>query len=111
MSIVGNFAGGGLSRRFGYRRASAFMFIGLAASIFGAFVVPREFAALAWFWLPLGGFFGGVFGLFTMYLPPLFPPSSAPRVRAFATISAAMPRRLPPWFSAGRSPKAISASS
>lgn len=72
-SIVGNFAGGGLARHFRYRRAIAFMFVGLAASIFGAFVVPRAFAALAWFWLPLGGFFGGVFGLFTMYPPPLFP--------------------------------------
>jgi hypothetical protein len=35
--------------------------------------VPRGFGPLAWFWLPIGGFFGGVFGLFTMYLPPLFP--------------------------------------
>jgi MFS family permease len=72
-SIVGNFAAGGLARLLGNRRAIAFMFVGLAASIFGAFVVPRGFAALAWFWLPIGGFFGGVFGLFTMYLPPLFP--------------------------------------
>jgi MFS family permease len=35
--------------------------------------VPRGFSELAWFWLPLTGFFSGVFGLFTMYLPPLFP--------------------------------------
>jgi MFS family permease len=35
--------------------------------------VPREFGAMAWFWCPLVGFFSGVFGLFTMYLPPLFP--------------------------------------
>lgn len=39
----------------------------------GAFGVPRGFAELAWFWCPLTGFFSGVFGLFTMYLPPLFP--------------------------------------
>ena len=39
----------------------------------GAFIVPRGFGALAWFWVPLTGFFSGVFGLFTMYLPPLFP--------------------------------------
>ena len=25
------------------------------------------------FWMPCVGFFSGVFGLFTMYLPPLFP--------------------------------------
>ena len=45
----------------------------MTAAIYGGFVVPRGFAALAWFWLPLCGFFAGVFGLFTMYLPPLFP--------------------------------------
>ena len=72
-SVVGNFGAGWLAMRFGNRRAIVLMFIGLAAGIFGAFVVPREFGALAWFWLPIGGFFGGVFGLFTMYLPPLFP--------------------------------------
>ena len=39
-----------------------------------AFAVPRTFDELAWFWVPLVGCFSGVFGLFTMYLPPLFPP-------------------------------------
>jgi predicted MFS family arabinose efflux permease len=72
-SILGNFGAGWLALRFGNRRAIAGMFLGLTLAIFGAFVVPRDFAALAWFWLPIGGFFGGVFGLFTMYLPPLFP--------------------------------------
>lgn len=72
-SIVGNFGAGWLAQRIGNRRAIAILFVGLGASIFGAFVVPREFAPLAWVWLPFGGFFGGVFGLFTMYLPPLFP--------------------------------------
>ena len=33
----------------------------------------RGFAELAWLWMPMVGFFSGVFGLFTMYLPPLFP--------------------------------------
>ncbi len=73
VSILGNFGAGWLAQRLGNRPAIVLMFIGLAASIFGAFVVPREFGALAWCWLPFGGFFGGVFGLFTMYLPPLFP--------------------------------------
>ncbi len=72
-SVVGNFGAAWLAQRFGNRRAIVLMFIGLAAGIFGAYVVPRGFGALAWFWLPVGGFFGGVFGLFTMYLPPLFP--------------------------------------
>ena len=72
-SILGNFGAGWLALRIGNRRAISGMFLGLTLAIFGAFVVPRDFAALAWFWLPIGGFFGGVFGLFTMYLPPLFP--------------------------------------
>ena len=32
-----------------------------------------SYHALVWFWFPAIGFFSGVFGLFTMYLPPLFP--------------------------------------
>lgn len=72
-SVVGNFGAAFLAQRFGNRRAIVVMFIGLAAGIGGAYLVPRGFGALAWFWLPIGGFFGGVFGLFTMYLPPLFP--------------------------------------
>jgi hypothetical protein len=39
----------------------------------GAFAVPRGHEALVWFWLPLVGFFSGGYGLFTMYMPPLFP--------------------------------------
>ncbi len=72
-SVIGNFGAGWCAQRLGNRRAIVIFFVGLGASIFGAFVTPREFAPLAWFWLPIGGFFGGVFGLFTMYLPPLFP--------------------------------------
>jgi MFS family permease len=72
-SIFGNFGAGWLAKKLGNRRAIIIMFFGLAAGIFGSYVVPRGFSALAWFWLPIGGFFGGVFGLFTMYLPPLFP--------------------------------------
>jgi MFS family permease len=72
-SVFGNFGAGWLAHRLGNRRAIALMFAGLGGSIFGAFIVPRGFGELAWFWLPIGGFFGGVFGLFTMYLPPLFP--------------------------------------
>jgi MFS family permease len=72
-SIFGNFGAGWLAKKLGNRRAIIIMFFGLGAGIFGAYVVPRGFSSLAWFWLPIGGFFGGVFGLFTMYLPPLFP--------------------------------------
>jgi MFS family permease len=73
VSIAGNFFAGWLALKLGNRRAIVLMFAGLGAGILGAFIVPRTFGELAWFWIPLSGFFGGVFGLFTMYLPPLFP--------------------------------------
>jgi MFS family permease len=73
VSIGGNYFAGWLAQKFGNRRAIALLFWGLFASMAGAFIVPRSFGELAWFWVPLTGFFSGVFGLFTMYLPPLFP--------------------------------------
>ncbi len=73
VSIAGNFAASWLAQRFGNVRAIVVCFLGLGVGMVGAFAVPRDFAALAWFWCPLVGFFSGVFGLFTMYLPPLFP--------------------------------------
>ncbi|MEI7566327.1 MAG: MFS transporter [Opitutaceae bacterium] len=73
VSIVGNYFAGWLASRIGNRRSIALMFWALFASMAGAFMVPRGFGELAWFWIPLVGFFSGVFGLFTMYLPPLFP--------------------------------------
>jgi MFS family permease len=73
LAIVGNFASGYLATLIGYRRAITVMFLGMFLSIAGAFAVPRGFAEMAWFWMPMVGFFSGVFALFTMYLPPLFP--------------------------------------
>jgi len=73
VSIVGNYFAGWLARLLGNRRAIALMFWALFGSMAGAFIMPRGFGELAWFWVPLVGFFSGVFGLFTMYMPPLFP--------------------------------------
>jgi len=73
VSIVGNYFAGFLAKLWGNRRAIMVLFLCLFASMFGAFIVPRGFGELAWFWVPLVGFFSGVFGLFTMYMPPLFP--------------------------------------
>ena len=73
VSIVGNYFAGWLARLLGNRRAITLMFWALFGGMAGAFIVPRGFGELAWFWVPLVGFFSGVFGLFTMYLPPLFP--------------------------------------
>jgi MFS family permease len=73
VSIFGNFAGGWLARRWGLRAAIQIMLFGLFASMVGALSVNWGFSAVAWGWFPLVGFFSGVFGLFTVYLPPLFP--------------------------------------
>lgn len=73
MAIVGNFAAGGLAKLIGNRRAIVLFLAGLGTGIILAFIVPRGINALAFFWFPLAGFFSGVFALFTMYLPPLFP--------------------------------------
>jgi len=73
VSIGGNYLAGAIAHWIGNRRAIVGMFLGLFASMAGAFIVPRGFSELALFWVPLVGLFSGVFGLFTMYLPPLFP--------------------------------------
>ena len=73
MAIAGNFAAGWLARVLGNRRAIVLFLAGLGAGILAAFIVPRSVNSLAFFWFPLAGFFSGVFALFTMYLPPLFP--------------------------------------
>ena len=73
VSIGGNYLAGWLAQVFGNRRAIALLFLCFFVSMASAFIVPRTFSELAWFWVPLTGLFSGVFGLFTMYLPPLFP--------------------------------------
>jgi predicted MFS family arabinose efflux permease len=73
VQIAGNFALGFFARWLGYRRAIAALTMGLALAMFGSFAVERDYASLAYFWFPLVGFFGAVYGLYTMYLPPLFP--------------------------------------
>jgi predicted MFS family arabinose efflux permease len=73
VSIAGNFAAGALARRVGYRRAIASMLLALGLSMLGAFATPRGHDALVYAWFPLIGFFSGSYGLFTMYMPPLFP--------------------------------------
>ena len=73
VSIAGNYFAGGMAHWLGNRRAIIVLFWGLFGGMAGAFIVPRGFGELAYFWVPLTGFFSGVFGLFTMYLPPLFP--------------------------------------
>jgi MFS family permease len=71
-SIFGNFFAGWMASRFGYRKSIQWMLISFVTSILLAFSGERDYRSLL-FWLSLVGFSSGVFGLFTMYLPPLFP--------------------------------------
>jgi MFS family permease len=71
-SIVGNFAAAFIARFVGFRKTIAVMCIGYFAAMTATYVVPREHGTLLW-WLTVPGFFSGLFALFTMYLPPLFP--------------------------------------
>ncbi len=72
ISIFGNFFFSWLAVLFGYRRTILWSCVAFIGAIIGAYGVPRTHQELM-FWLPLIGFCSGVFGLFTMYLPPLFP--------------------------------------
>jgi len=72
-SIAGNFAAGAVAKRLGYRRGISVMFVGIFLAMFGTFIQTPPYQLLVWFWFPAVGFFSGLFGLFTMYLPPLFP--------------------------------------
>ncbi len=71
-SVAGNFLAAAVARRIGYRRAIAagcfLYFLAIAA----AYGVPLGHASLAWSFVPIG-ICQGLFALFTMYLPPLFP--------------------------------------
>jgi MFS family permease len=71
-SIIGNFAAAGLARAIGYRRAIASMCFGYFLAMTATYAVARPHSQLI-SWLPVPGFFQGLFALFTMYLPPLFP--------------------------------------
>jgi MFS family permease len=73
VSIVGNFVAGALAKWLGYRKAITLMFAGFFITFLGAFAPDHHYLALTRFWLPAIGFWSGVFGLFTMCLPPLFP--------------------------------------
>jgi MFS family permease len=71
-SLIGNFLSGGLAKLMGYRQAIsinlALYFMVMAA----AFVKPWSWDVTMAFYFAIGAC-QGVFGLFTMCLPPLFP--------------------------------------
>ncbi len=87
-SIVGNFIAAAISRHIGYRRTIVWMCVGYFAAIFGTYSVVRTYVSIFW-WLPVLGASSGLFALFTMYLPPMFPTLLRTTARASVTTSAA----------------------
>ncbi len=71
-SLIGNYFCGALAWFMGYRKAIALMFGAYFISMYLCFMQTWSYeVTLAWF--ALIGLCQGVFGLFTMCLPPLFP--------------------------------------
>jgi MFS family permease len=71
-SVMGNFLAALIARAIGYRRAISAMCLAYFLSMYGTYIVPRSHEELYWGLAAIGAC-QGVFGLFTMYLPPLFP--------------------------------------
>jgi MFS family permease len=74
-SICGNYLAGLIARYIGYRKTIASMCVAyclVMALAYFDYAVPLSHRAQFW-WLAAIGVCQGLFGLFTMYLPPLFP--------------------------------------
>jgi MFS family permease len=71
-SIVGNFLAAAIARRLGYRLSIVLMCSGYFLAMMFTYSVGRDHQSL-FYCLGAIGVFQGVFALFTMYLPPLFP--------------------------------------
>jgi MFS family permease len=72
-SIIGNFWAGGMAKRWGYRTSAILMCLFYFGSMAIAYSKPRSPAEMISYWFPMIGFSQGLFALFTMYLPSLFP--------------------------------------
>ncbi len=71
-SIMGNFLAGALAKLMGYRNAIVLMMAGYFAIMYVAFSRVWDWETTKWHFAIIGAC-QGVFGLFTMCLPPLFP--------------------------------------
>ena len=71
-SMPGNFLAGAIARRLGYRRAIILLCLAYSGCMSLCYGVPRDHESLLYF-LAAIGVCQGVFALFTMYHPPLFP--------------------------------------
>jgi MFS family permease len=72
VSIGGNFLAALLARWLTYRGAIALMCVAYALSVLATYSIPLTHGDL-WYGFVAIGLCQGVFALFTMYLPPLFP--------------------------------------
>lgn len=72
VSMAGNYFFSWLATFLGYRRVILVGSLAFAAAFYLTYHVARGHEALMVL-LPVIGFCSGIFGLFTMYLPPLFP--------------------------------------
>jgi predicted MFS family arabinose efflux permease len=71
-SIFGNFAAAWLASVIGDRRAISLLCVGYFVAMLTTYIQSRDHRALM-ILLPVISIFSGLFALFTMYLPPLFP--------------------------------------
>ena len=71
-ALVGNFVAAALARALGYRRSIALLCLAYFLAMIATYSVPRTHQSLLVL-LPVLGACSGLFALFTMYLPPLFP--------------------------------------
>jgi MFS family permease len=71
-SILGNFLAAILALMIGYRRSIALLCLSYGLAMVAVYIVPRGHTSLLAL-LPIMGACSGLFALFTMYLPPLFP--------------------------------------
>jgi MFS family permease len=71
-SIVGNFLAAILARWLKYRRAIALLCLAYFGSMFGTYVTSLSYEELRYGYVAIG-LCQGLFALFTMYMPPLFP--------------------------------------
>ncbi len=75
VAIFGNFFAAGLARKFGYKIATACMFLGGFITLYLTYGPngPKDHITILYY-IPWAHFFvQGVFGLFPLYIPPLFP--------------------------------------
>jgi MFS family permease len=72
-AIGGNFFAALLARFLGYRKAAALMFLGGLITLYGTYAIVRSHIDILYWACAAHFFVQGIFGLFPLYIPPLFP--------------------------------------